>query len=71
MPTIDHDIIGFTIEYTSDGVIFNGKIFMKKPKACSYSDWENLWERLDKNFGYAKRVFKDGLQVVDLDEEID
>lgn len=33
MPTIDHDIAGFTVEYTTDGVIFNDKIFMKKPKA--------------------------------------
>lgn len=69
MPRIELDITGFDIELLSDGVIFNDKIFLKKPKGCSTSDWENVWKRMDKSFGYVARVIKDGLEVVDLDEE--
>lgn len=69
MTHIDTDIIGFDIELLTDGVILNDKVLLKKPRACSVTDWESLWKRMDKSFGSNARLTEDGLEIVDLDKE--
>jgi hypothetical protein len=68
MPKINTGVIGFDVEYTMDGVIFNDVVYIKRPRACSVTDWQAVWQRLEYDYGLNERIEKDGYAIVDLDE---
>lgn len=69
MSVLKLGIIGLDIEVLSDSVIINDKVRIKKPKGCSVSDWEKVWNRMDKDYGFVENIEKDGHIVIDLDED--
>jgi beta-xylosidase len=68
MPVLDIDIKGLDIEVLTDGVIFNNKLKLLRPKACPPSEWMEFWERCDIHHGQVQTVVQDGLHLVNLDD---
>jgi hypothetical protein len=68
MTVLNIDVKGLDIEVLSDGVIFNSKLKLLRPKACPPSEWEEFWARCETHYGQVSTVVHDGLHLVDLDD---
>ena len=63
---IDTGLAGLDVQVAHDHVLINDKVKLLKPKHVSTTQWEAVWERLDKDHHTNN---KDGYIVVDLGEE--
>lgn len=65
---IETGLPGLHIEVSFDRVTINDKVQLIKPKHVSSNQWEQVWERMDKNYANNGEI-EGGFIVVDLGEE--
>ncbi len=65
---IDTGLPGLDVQISHDHVLINDKVKLLKPRHVSTTQWEEVWERLDKDYGNNADV-EGGYLVVDLGAE--
>ena len=65
---IDTGLAGLDVQISHDHVLINDKVKLLKPQHVSTTQWESVWERLDKDYANNGDI-EDGYIVVDLGKE--